>query len=406
MTEGTQIIEDGFGFVKNPEKEISDIVRRFTLTNKNQVQVQVISYGATITSVKCPDMKGRIHDVVLGFDDLEGYINNQHAYFGAILGRVANRVANGRFRLGSREFELTKNAGDFQLHGGAKGFDQAVWQSYVDNGKVVFTYLSKDGEEGYPGDLMTQVAYSLWDDNSLKLEMQAMSSKPTPVNLTNHVYFNLGGHCAGPKALYEHYASINAEKVLAVTPELIPTGELRKVAGTIYDLRIPRKLGDVISAVPGGGYDNTMCINGNKEDGVRFVARVYHPPSGRVVEVFSDQPGLQWYTSRNLPDPDAPPPEEPAQILPEDEVPDVPQEEVEVDAPPEEAPPEEAPPSPPPPPVEVIGKDGTEYKKYGAFCLETQNYPDAVNHRRFPDSILRPGEVYRHTCIYRFGTQK
>ncbi|KAJ4439271.1 hypothetical protein ANN_07391 [Periplaneta americana] len=225
MPEGTTIIEDGFGFVKNPEKEIADIVRRFTLTNKNNVQVQVISYGATITSVKCPDSKGRIHDVVLGFDDLEGYIRNQHAYFGSILGRVANRVANGRFRLGSREFELTKNAGDFQLHGGIKGFDQVVWQSYVSNGRVVFTYLSKDGEEGYPGDVMTQVAYSLLDDNSLKLEMRAMSSRPTPVNLSNHVYFNLAGHCAGPKALYEHYACINADKVLVVTPDLIPTGK-------------------------------------------------------------------------------------------------------------------------------------------------------------------------------------
>lgn len=400
MSDSVTIVEDGFGFLKNPDTENSEIIRRFTLTNRNNVQVQVISYGATITSVKCPDKKGRIHDVVLGFDDIEGYVQNQSAYFGAIIGRVANRVSNGRFRLGTREYEVTKNAGDFQLHGGKRGFDQVLWESYTNSSKVVFTYISKDGEEGYPGDLMTQVTYSLCDDNGLKLEMTAMSNKPTPVNLTNHVYFNLAGHCAGPKALFDHFATINADKILVTTPELIPTGEIRKVGGTIYDLRVPRHLGTVIPEVPGGGYDNTMCINGTKEDGVRFIARIYHPPSGRVVEVFSDQPGLQWYTSRNLPDPDASVLAS-QELLAEEKTEHKSAEQTATQIPSTE--------SPPPPmelPTEMRGKDGALYKKYGAFCLETQNYPDAVNQRRFPNSILLPGEIYKHTCIYRFGIQK
>ncbi|KAJ9589434.1 hypothetical protein L9F63_017362 [Diploptera punctata] len=388
MSDSTTVVEDGFGFLKNPETGNSEIIRRYTLRNVNSVEVQVISYGATITSIKCPDKKRRIHDVVLGFDDIEGYVQNQPAYFGATIGRVANRISNGRFRLGTKEYEVSKNAGDFQLHGGKRGFDQVFWESYTDGSKVVFTYVSKDGDEGYPGDLMTQVTYSLSDENGLKLAMTAMTTKPTPVNLTNHVYFNLAGHCAGPKALFDHYASINADKILVTTPQLIPTGEIRKVGGTIYDLRSPRHLGTVIPEVPGGGYDNTMCINGTKEEGIRFVARVYHPPSGRVVEVFSDQPGLQWYTSRNLPDPDA--------IK-------VPSQEVAGEIPQEIEAPQDASADTPP---EMRGKDGALYYKYGAFCLETQNYPDAVNHRRFPDSILRPGEIYKHTCIYRFGLQK
>ncbi|XP_049840157.1 galactose mutarotase-like [Schistocerca gregaria] len=361
--DGVQLVEDDFGTYEDTATDTSERVRRFTLTNSNGMSVQIITYGATITSLKVPDKTGNVEDVVLGFDNLDGYRQSQNPYFGATVGRVANRIANGTFQIGNQTYVLNKNEnGKNSLHGGLVGFDKVLWESHVHGKKVTMSYLSKDGEEGYPGELLAQVTYHLTQDNVLVIEVKATSTKPTPVNIINHSYFNLAGHSAGVSGINEHIVSINANKYTPVDSDLIPTGEIVNVGGTLLDLRIPRRLGDVLPQVS-GGYDNNLCVNQASVCGMTFVARVVHPDSGRVLEVHSDQPGVQFYTAGGLP------------------------EEGTTD-----------------PNTVVIGKGGAQYNKYGALCLETQNYPDAVNHKNFPNSILNPGRRYSHTMVYQFST--
>ncbi|KAJ9594085.1 hypothetical protein L9F63_014497, partial [Diploptera punctata] len=346
-----KLTEDVFDSFTN-DKGTEEKIKRFTLTNQNGMTVEIINYGAIITSIKVPDKHGVLEDVVLGYDDMKGYLNPKNPYFGCIVGRVANRISKGKFTLDGKEYNLTLNRGTFQLHDATLKYEK-VWSTHVEGNRLMLTYLSECGEEGYPGDLLVQATYQLSPDNELILDMTAMSTKPTPINLTNHSYFNLAGHSSGRKGTSEHTMTVNADKYTEVDEDSIPTGIVLPI--------VPRVMGEVLKAT--GGIDHNYCINQCTKGGLTFVARATHPPSGRYMEVYSDQPGVQLYTGNFLP---------------------------------ESTSGENS----------LTGKHGAKYEKQGAFCLETQNYPDAVNHANFPNSVLRPGQIYEHTTIYKFGVSE
>jgi len=350
---GTKITEDCFGATFEGTE-----VKRFTLSNASAgVTLQVIDYGATITSLKLGDV-----DVVLGFDDMAGYtsVKAKNPYMGAVVGRVANRIAEGRFTLDGKEYNLAKNNGPNALHGGLVGLDKVVWTSSVegDTGSVVFTHYSNDGDEGYPGDVLYNVRYSLSDDGAVKIEFSAMVGKATPINLANHVYFNLAGHDHGSKGLEDHVMRMAANEFTPVSDKLIPTGAVASVAGTVFDLRAPTRLGDVLPKCPGGnnnGFDHNFVLS-NTEGELNFVCRVSHPPSKRWLECYTDQPGVQFYTGNFIPQDDS-----------------------------------------------LKGKGEAVYKKHGGFCLETQKFPDSINQPSFPSCVVRPGQRYEHTVVYKVG---
>ncbi|XP_012226476.1 galactose mutarotase isoform X2 [Linepithema humile] len=331
-------------------------VKKFTLKNKAGQEIDVVTYGATVTAVRTPDKKGNTVDVVLGFDNVEGYQSSSNPYFGATIGRVANRIGKASFIVDGQRYNVSKNIGENSLHGGVHGWNSKVWNATVEGDRVVMTLVSEDGDEGYPGTVTTTATFQLSDDGELRIEMQARSTKATPINLTNHSYFNLAGQATNAAELYKHVVTLNADRWTVTDNESIPTGEIRSVANSVMDLRKPTTLGDVIDKVPGGGYDYNFCLPEPYDHRkVNFVAKVLHPASGRCLEVHSNQPGVQFYTANSLSD--------------------------------------------------VIGKNGTEYLKHAAFCLETQNYPDAINHKNFPNSVLRPGDIYNHIVIYKFGVE-
>nr|CAD7589437.1 unnamed protein product [Timema genevievae] len=359
LNETVVIIEDGFGLFEDPETKKKCIVKRFTLKNATDMTVQLINYGATITSILVPDKDGKVNDVILGFDELDRYLANKSQRIGSIVGRVANRISQGRFKIYGEEFQLTKNENKHHLHGGDKGFDQRVWQSHVENGrKVVFSYLSKDGEEGYPGNLLVQVTYSIVKENGLQIEMRAMSTKPTPVNLSSHGYFNLAGHETGSRGLFEHKLNVNADRFLTKTAENLPTGEISLVSGDL-DLRRPKLIMNGILQMPGGGYDHTMLLE-EKGGPIKSAALVIHPRTGRTMEVLTDQLALQLYTGCGLP-----------ATHEEDDKKYV-----------------------------LKGKKGAVYEQYGALCLETQNYTDAVNHSNFPDTVCSLHLILLSTSLF------
>ncbi|XP_041969328.1 galactose mutarotase-like [Aricia agestis] len=334
-------------------------VKKYTWHTPSGFSVSVISYGAIIQAIRVPDKHGEVADVVLGFDNLQDYVNKNEPHFGSTVGRCANRIGGASFEIDGTTYTLAKNiSGKDHLHGGIIGFDKVNWESSVKDNTVVFSYLSKDGEEGYPGNLITNVIYEVKDD-TLYVKFMATTTKRTVVNLTNHSYFNLAGHAAGARELYDHVISINADRITETSAASIPTGRFTNVGGTLYDLRIPTRLGDRMDKDP-KLYDDNFCVT-NYDKGLRFVSRVHHPYSGRFLELYSDQPGVQLFTSDNLPGPNDP---------------------------------------------ALIGKDGEGYRRHGAFCLETQNFPDAVHHQNFPSAILSPGEVYTHTVTYKFGVLK
>lgn len=385
--ESVRLTVDGFGTVKNPLTGVVEPVKRFTWVNDGGMSVQVISYGAIITSVKVSSRDGTVDDVVLGFDDIPGYQTANNPYFGATVGRVANRVGGGRFSIDGVEYLVTKNWNNrHQLHGGKIGFDKFNWASHVDGTVVTLTHTNPEGHEGYPGTVLTSVTYQLTKDNKFLVKFQATSSHPTPINLTNHSYFNLAGHATGHEEIYRHIISLNADRITETDEDSIPTGKFLCVGGTPYDLRIPRELGPAMSRAPGEGYDNNFCVTKGTEQGLTFTARVVHPRSGRVLEVYTDQPGVQLYTSNFMPDPNRNIRPRPVNAADYYEVthlePVVP-----------------AMSSDPP----IHGKGGARYFKHGAFCLETQNFPDAINHAEFPNSVLVPGRTYVHEVVYKFG---
>lgn len=347
-------------FGKTPDGEAVDL---YTLTNKNGAEVAITNYGGSVVSVKVPDRKGKLGDVVLGFDSVDGYVNNT-SYIGALIGRYGNRIGHAQFKLDGKTYTLAKNNGENTLHGGAKGFNKGVWTAKEipakDGQALELTYLSKDGEEGFPGNLQVRVIYTLMDSNALKIEYSATTDKDTVLNLTNHSYFNLAGPGSGDVLGY--ILIINADKFTPVDSGLIPTGELRDVTGTPFDFRKPTAIGERINSEDeqiklGGGYDHNFVLRRKAGDPISLAARVAEPKTGRVLEVWTDQPGVQFYTGNFLDG-------------------------------------------------SLHGKDGVSYTKRSAFCLETQHFPDSPNKPEFPSTELKPGERYHTTTIYKFSTEK
>jgi aldose 1-epimerase len=331
------------------------VIEAFTLYNTQGASAKIITYGATLTELHVPDRNGKMGDVVLGFDNLEGYVQGPHPYFGATIGRYGNRIAKGKFTLDGKEYQLATNNGPNSLHGGPTGFDKRVWKAEpveVMNGAAVrFTYLSKDGEENFPGNLTVDVTYNLLNDDTLAIVYNAETDKDTVVNLTNHSYFNLSGDGSGDILKYLLY--LNADKYTPVDPTLIPTGEIANVANTPLDFTKPTEIGAHIGEIKGiGGYDHNFVLNG-KAGKTRLAARVSDPVSGRHMEVWTTEPGVQFYSAIGLDG-------------------------------------------------SIKGKGGVAYQKYGAICLETQHFPDSPNHSNFPSTVLRPGVHFQSETTYRF----
>jgi aldose 1-epimerase len=332
-------------FGKLPDGTAVDL---YTLANANGLVAKVTNYGAIITELHVPDREGQCGDIVLGFDNLEQYLK-KHPYFGSTVGRVANRIAKGRFTLDGRTYTLATNNGPNHLHGGLKGFDKKVWQAEPQAGAAVrFTYTSPDGEEGYPGTLAVTVTMTLADTNELRLDYLATTDKPTPVNLTNHSYFNL----AGEGDVLGHELMIAANYYTPVDSALIPTGEIKPVKGTPMDFTAPQPIGARFAQLRTDpvGYDHNYVLE------VAQAARVYEARSGRIMEVRTTEPGVQLYTSNFFNG-------------------------------------------------SLTGKRGVVYRQHAALCLETQHFPDSVNQPNFPPVILRPGQTYRQTTVWKFSTQ-
>ena len=349
-------------FGKTPDGEQVDL---YTLTNKNGVVATISTYGGTVVSLKVPDRHGTLEDIVLGYDSVDGYVGDK-SYFGAIVGRYANRIAHAQFSLDGKTYTLAKNNGENSLHGGIKGFNKAVWAAKEipakDGQALELTYLSRDGEEGFPGNLQVRVVYTLTDSNELKIKYFATTDRKTVVNLTNHSYFNLLGVGRDTRDILGHVLMIEADKFTPVDSSLIPTGELRDVTGTPFDFRKPTAIGARIDSNDeqiklGGGYDHNFVLWRKAGDPISLVARVVEPATGRVLEVWTTQPGMQLYTGNFLDG-------------------------------------------------SAHGKGRVAYTKRSAFCLETQHFPDSPNHPKFPLVVLNPGEQYHTTTIYKFSVRK
>ncbi len=334
-----------------------DAIDLFTLTNANGLEATITNFGGRLVTLKVPDRQGHIEDIVLGFDTLAGYLE-KNPYFGALIGRYANRIANGKFELHDQIFTLVKNNGENALHGGPLGFDKVKWNAEPGDSSLTLQYTSQDGEEGYPGTLHTTVVYTLSDDNSLSIDYTATTEKPTILNLTNHSYFNLAGHAHG--TVLDHEVMINADTFTPVNEHLIPTGELSPVAGTPFDFLHLHNVGDRIDGndpqlVLARGYDHNYVLNGPAAK-LRLAARAMYPPSGRVMEVHTTQPGMQFYTGNHLPD-------------------------------------------------RLPGKEGAVYGFRSGFCFETQHFPDSPNQPDFPTVILLPGVEFHQVTVFKFLIQ-
>lgn len=331
----------------------------FTLCNDRGMIAKISNFGATLVSLIVPDRYGRLEDIVLGYDNLKGYVEGKF-FFGAVIGRNANRIKNAEIKINNKIYNLTKNEGGNQLHGGVKGFHKALWmaKTYVDaegSQCVELSYVSQDGEEGYPGKLNVKVVYRLGNNNELKIDYSAVSDKDTIVNLTNHSYFNLSGHCSGN--VLKHEIMIDADKFTVNDKDSVPTGEIRNVEGTPMDFRQTTRIGKNIHSkydqiAFGRGYDNNWVLNKNEKD-LQRAAEVFEPDDGRVMEVYTTKPGIQFYTGNYI-----------------NECKNC--------------------------------KDNADYGQNSGFCLETQYFPDALNHHNFPSTILKAGKWYKHTTIYRF----
>ncbi len=332
----------------------------YILKNAAGMEVRISNYGGTITYWSAPDRQGQFADITLGCDSLNGYLKGV-PYFGALVGRFGNRIADGRFTLDGKEYTLAQNNGPNALHGGIKGFDKVLWEAMPAGGEepqLKLRYVSADGEEGFPGTLTTEVTYTLRKDNALAIDYMATTDQPTVVNLTNHAYFNLSGNMRTD--VLEHEITIQADRFLPVDQTLIPTGELRPVSGTPFDFTTAKTIGADIGANDqqiqfGGGYDHCWVFTDSSKN-LKQAATVYEPASGRVMEVLTTEPATQFYTGNFLDG-------------------------------------------------TVTGKDGIAYQHRSGFCLETEHYPDAPNQPSFPSTVLRPGETYTSTTVYKFTTR-
>lgn len=342
------------GYGQTKDGEAVDI---YTLKN-GKITVKVATYGATVVSIEVPDKAGKVEDVTLGFDSLDGYLG-EHPYFGATVGRVANRIAKGKFTLDGEAYSLAINNPPNTLHGGLKGFNRVVWKAEPvespDGPAVKMTYVSKDGEEGYPGTLTSTVTFTVTADDALRIDYSATTDKATPVNLANHAYFNLAGDTDA--SILDHEVTLAASKYTPVDDTLIPTGAIDPVDGTPLDFRKPTPIGARIAELKGepGGYDHNLVLD-SKGGSLAFAARVYDPKSGRVLEISTTEPGVQFYSGNFLDG-------------------------------------------------SVVGRKGRVYKKHHALCLETQHFPDSIHHANFPDAVLRPGETYEQTTVYKFSAR-
>jgi aldose 1-epimerase len=335
-------------------------VEQFTLSNKNGVEVRAITYGGIITSIRTPDRSGAMGDIVLGFDSIDGYLAG-HPYFGAIIGRYGNRIAKGRFTIAGKAYTLATNNGPNHLHGGIKGFDKQIWSAAIPppmagQSSVAFRYTSADGEEGYPGQLIVEVTYTLNDQDQLIVDYLTRSDKATHVNLTQHSYFNL----AGDGDILGYELTIDADKYTPVDATLIPTGEIASVEGTPFDFRKPTAIGARIDAPHpqiknGQGYDHNWVLR--DIPGLKHAAHVAEPKSGRTLDVATTEPGMQFYAGNFLDG-------------------------------------------------KLIGKGGRSYGRRSGFCLETQHYPDTPNHANFPTTLINPGQQYSSRTVFTFGTSK
>jgi aldose 1-epimerase len=346
----TSVTKDAFG--RTPDGTAVEI---YTLTSARGMKARVMTYGATLVSLEVPDRAGKLGDVTLGCDDLAGYLKGV-PYFGATIGRYGNRIGKGRFSLDGKDYPLATNNGPNHLHGGNRGFDKVVWKASPFEARgargVKFEYLSRDGEEGYPGNLSCSVTYTLTDANELKLDYEAVTDKATPVNLTHHSYFNLAGQGEGD--ILGHELTIEADAFTPVDEGLIPTGEIRPVKGTPMDFTTPHAIGERIAEVP-GGYDHNFVLR-RSGPGLELAAEVYEPGTGRVMDVLTTEPGLQFYSGNFLDG-------------------------------------------------TIKGKGGKVYPLHSGFCLETQHYPDSPNKTGFPSTILEPGRTYETKTIYKFSTR-
>jgi aldose 1-epimerase len=332
------------------------------MLKSDKMEVQVMNYGGYVLSIKVPDKTGKVADVVLGFDEPVGYYQANHAkgnpFFGALIGRYGNRIAHAKFTLDGKEYTLTKNDGDNTLHGGPNGFHNQLWTGHIVEDGVELKYLSKDGEEGYPGNLSVTVKYTL-QGSDLKIDYSATTDKDTVLNLTNHSYFNLSGQGTG--TILGDELKINASRFTPVDPGLIPTGELKPVVGTPFDFTKPHTVGERINAndeqlhLGHNGYDHNFVLD-SAGKGMKEAAEVYDPASGRVLTVITDQPGVQFYTSNFLDG-------------------------------------------------SIKGKGNVGYPRNAALCLETQHFPDSPNQPAFPTTELKPGEKFHFTTIFRFSTR-
>ena len=335
-----------------------EAVDLYTLKNRNGTEIAITNYGGIVVSLKTVDKLGRMANVALGFDRFEGYLTPP-PYFGAIIGRYGNRIAKGKFKLDGKDYTLAKNNGENSLHGGNEGFDKKVWaaesQSTPGSQTLVLKYTSKDGEEGYPGTLDVTVTYTLNDSDDLSIDYKAKTDKATVLNLTNHTYFNLAGEGQGD--ILDHSMTINASRFTPVDSGLIPTGELKNVEGTPFDFRKPLSIGARINAADdqiklGGGYDHNYVLD-RTGSGLELAARASESTTGRVLEVWTTEPAVQFYTGNFLDG-------------------------------------------------TLIGATNRPYPKRSGFCLETQHYPDSPNQPAFPTTVLKPGEEYKSTTVWKF----
>uniref|UniRef100_A0A2P2IEJ8 Aldose 1-epimerase n=1 Tax=Hirondellea gigas TaxID=1518452 RepID=A0A2P2IEJ8_9CRUS len=348
-----------FGIFTDPETEEECKVYKYKLKESREgempMEVHVLSYGASLCGVLVPDGSGGTDNVVLGFDHMKDYV--RHGYQGSTIGRFANRIKDGKFTLNGQQHQLTINNNGHCLHGGTRGWDKRVWEDRVEDGKVVFSLTSEDGDQGFPGRVMVQVSYELLVGGQLQVHMRVVGDTATPINMTNHAFFNLAGHGGGREELLKHVCQFECDRYLPVSQQLIPTGEQRSVENTAFDLRVAKGVGSALAEVEGGGFDHCFVLQDTSRGTLRPAASFKHPPSGRSLEISTTEPGVQFYTGNFMPELQG----------------------------------------------EMVGRGGVSYTKQGAFACEPQNFPDAVNHESFPDSILQPGKPYLHTILYKFS---
>ena len=344
-----------YSFSSQPFGELgNDKVVQFTITNPNGMVVKILNYGGIITNVMVPDKNGKMEDVVLGYDSLAGYLQKGNPYLGCLVGRYANRIAAGKFSLDGKTYTLAGNNNGNSLHGGLKGFDKVIWgaQQMAGDSSLVLNYVSKDGEEGYPGNLTVEVKYTLTSDNAIKIEYSATTDKATVVNLTNHSYFNLSA--GADSTIMGHELMLKADTYTAVNDNLIPTGEFTEVNGGPMDFRTAKMIGKDFAQVK-GGYDHNWVLT-RTGIGAELIASLYHPGTGRFMEVFTSEPGIQFYSGNFLNG-------------------------------------------------TLVGKGGKLITQHSGLCLETQHFPDSPNQPKFPTTVLKPGETYKQVTMYKFSTK-